>query len=300
MTVITVVAPASPAPKEKEAPIRSFFDSLGYDIRFGAHAFDSERFLAGLDQDRADDLNKALCDDETDIVMCLRGGYGSPRLLDKLDYDKIKEKKKLLFGFSDNTAFQLALYHKCNMISFTGFNADCVTKPMGDLFLKSLNGALKQQPLKLTGLNTLTHGKSSGILIGGTLTLLTGLLGTPYMPDLTNKVLLVEDVHESPYKIDRMLNQLRLSGAFNHLNGVLLAKCADCIAKDAHDGDILTVFNDYFAHFNIPVFKDVAYGHDDNHLVLPIGQEVFLDADEGTIEFAPFNKQNKTPLTFNF
>lgn len=288
MPLITVVAPASPAPVTHKDIIENFFHNLGYDIRFAPNAFKNERFLAGTDSERANDLNTVLTDDETDIVMCLRGGYGSPRLLDKLDYAKIKEKNKTLFGFSDNTALQLALLSQCDMVSFTGFNADCVANPMGEIFLQSLKDALNKKEVHLKNIPALTKGTAQGRLIGGTLTLLTGLLGTPYMPDLSHSVLLVEDVHESPYKIDRMLNQLRLSGQLNNLAGVLLAKCADCIAKDPADGDVMTVFKDYFADLSIPVLTDIPYAHDNNHVILPIGQDVIINADSGTIDFIPF------------
>ena len=288
MTLITVVAPASPAPFSQKDEIEKFFHQEGFDVRFAPHVFDSERFLAGTDADRAADLNWALTDNASDIVVALRGGYGSPRLLDKIDYASIKKANKTFFGFSDNTALQLALYQKCQMISFTGFNADCAVRGIQTKLLTTLRQALNKEALIVEGLKPIVSGKAKGVVLGGTLTMLTGLMGTPYMPSLKNALLVVEEVHESPYRIDRMLNQLRLGGYLDHLAGVILSDCADCIAKDKADGDVETVFNEYFATLGIPVVTNFPYGHTPDRIVFPIGQKAVLDADNGTLVFDKF------------
>ncbi len=285
MTVVTVVAPASPGSCSQKEAIETFFSKLGLKVRFAPHTFDAHRFLAGSDDDRAADLNWALTDKDSDVVVALRGGYGSPRLLDKLDYSAIKKANKTFFGFSDNTALQLALYKKCQMISFTGFNADCATKKVGPLLLSSLKDALNHKPLKIKDLTCVSSGKATGRVLGGTLTLLTGLMGTPYMPDLKKSLLVVEEVHESPYRIDRMLNQLRLGGHLSQLSGVILSACADCTAKDAADGTVTEVFDEYFKPLGIPVVTNFPYGHLPDRIVFPLGQKACLNADEGTLEF---------------
>lgn len=285
MTVVTIVAPASPAPSTQKKIIEKFFKDEGFEVQFAPHVFDNERYLAGSDMDRAQDLNWALTDEKTDIVIALRGGYGSPRLLDKLDYEKIKKANKPFFGFSDNTALQLALYKKCKMVTFTGFNADCAVKGVGDMLLSTFRGAIQKKRMKIENLTTLVSGQSSGVVLGGTLTMLVGLMGTPYMPKLDNVLLVVEEVHESPYRIDRMLNQLRLGGYLDNLAGVILSSCADCTPKDVADGDVLTVFKDYFAHLGVPVVTHFPYGHIPDRIVFPMGQKAVLDADNGRLIF---------------
>lgn len=287
MKRIMIVAPASPldATSIEKEKILSWFQDNGFEAHFAPHCFEQDRFLAGSDDNRVQDLNNAFSDDNIDIIIALRGGYGSPRLLDKLDYKMIRKHKKPFFGFSDLTALQMALYHQCELISYTGFNANFILKPMKSLMKTTLLQALKQESLTVSGLVEIVPGTAYAPVLGGTLTLLTGLLGTPYMPSLINKILVIEDVHEEPYRIDRMLNQLRLSGALSQLAGVVLADCADCVAKDKADGTVKQVFQDYFGNKKIPVVTHFPYGHTPDHLVFPLGQNAHLDANEGTLIF---------------
>ncbi len=289
MKHVTIVAPASPikmSEAEKEQIINWFY-AHGYIARFAPHCFDQNRFLAGEDIDRAEDVNEAFADEETDIIVALRGGYGSPRILDKIDYKMIRKHKKPFFGFSDITALQLALYHQCEMISYTGFNANFLLKPLGNQMETTLLRALNHETMIVSGLEEIVPGTAYAPVVGGTLTLLAGLLGTPYMPDLRDTILVVEEVHEEPYRIDRLLNQLRLSGALSQLSGVVLSSCADCLAKDKDDGAVQDVFYDYFGSKKIPVVTGFPYGHIPDHIVFPIGRKARLDANEGTLTFDP-------------
>ncbi len=285
MKIVTVVAPASPAPVAEKKMIESFFEKEGFSVRFMPHVFDEERYLAGKDEDRALDLNTALTDKKSDIVVSLRGGYGSPRILDKLDYKAIKKANKKFFGFSDITALQLALYRKTGLISYSGFNADCAVKGVSDLLKESFLKAVNGEALKVENLKTIVPGVAKGKVIGGTLTMLVSLMGTKYMPSLKNALLVVEEVHESPYRMDRLLTQLRLGGHLDALAGVILAECADCTAKDPQDGDVKTVFASFFNHLNIPVVTGFPYGHIPERIVFPIGQKAILNATEGTLIF---------------
>lgn len=289
MTQITIVAPASPCPVSEKEAIASYFESEGYTVQFAPHAFDSTRFLAGSDAERAQDVNDAFADDKTDIIIALRGGYGSPRILDKLDYKTIARTRKPFFGFSDLTALQLALWHKCQLISYTGFNANFVSRLKKGVRLKeTLTMALNRQPLTVKGLSALVPGTAHAPVVGGTLTMLCSLVGTPYMPNLNGVILVLEDVHEEPYRLDRMLNQLRLAGALSQLEGVVLAGCEDCIAKDEADGTATQVMQEYFGHKKIPVVTRFPYGHTPDHVVFPIGQTARLDANAGTLVFDPY------------
>ncbi|MBQ9090123.1 MAG: LD-carboxypeptidase [Alphaproteobacteria bacterium] len=287
MTNVTIVAPSSPieiTQQEKET-ILNWFSAHGFQAQFAPHCFEQNRYLAGTDINRAEDINKAFADNQTDVIIALRGGYGSPRILDKLDYKMIRQHKKPFIGFSDLTALQMALYHQVQLPSYTGFNANFILKPMGSEMEKTLLKALRGEPLTVTGLKHIIPGTAYAPVLGGTLTLLCGLLGTSYMPNLTDTILVVEDVHEEPYRIDRMLNQLRLAGSLSQLAGVIIADCSDCTAKDSADGTVIDVFNDYFGNKKIPVVTHFPYGHTQDHIVFPLGCNARLDANKGTLIF---------------
>lgn len=288
MKQITIVAPASPVtenPETEKELITDFFETEGFKVQFSPHCFDSERFLAGVDADRAKDLNEAFADSKTDIIMALRGGYGSPRLLDKLDYKTIAQNPKPFFGFSDLTAIQLALWQRCQLISYTGFNANFAATAQKGRLKDSLFAALAEKSVSVKNLKALVPGTAHAPVVGGTLTLLCGLVGTPYMPNLNGVILVLEEVHEEPYRLDRMLNQLRLSGALSQLEGVILAGCEDCQPKDPADGTAEQVMKEYFGHKKIPVVTNFPYGHTPDHIVFPIGQTARLDANAGTLVF---------------
>ncbi len=285
MPLIHIVAPASPADESVKQPIIDFFADLGFETKFGAHAFKAERFMAGSDDDRAADLNAAFADPETDIVMALRGGYGSPRILDKIDYRQIAKNKKPFFGFSDITALQMALYAHCELPSYTGFNADFALKNISAGLVETLKACLNKEPMTVENLTCVSKGIATGTVLGGTLSMLTGLIGTPYLPNFTGSILVIEDVHEEPYRVDRMLTQARLSGVFNQVNGVVLCAFDRCTAKDKADGTIDDVLTEHFGKLKIPVVRDFPYNHTLNHIVFPIGQTATLNANEGFLEF---------------
>ncbi len=287
MPLITIVAPASWESQDHSATIISFFKKLGFDVQFSLNAFSSERFMAGSDTLRAQDLMQAFQDPETDIIMALKGGYGSPRILDKLDYTLIRQNKKPFFGFSDNTALQLALYKKSDLPSLTGFNANFALKAIEDPLLKSLIDALQNKPVHIKDLIGCTKGVVRGPLIGGNLTMIHSLLGTPYMPSMKGVIWVIEEVHEEPYRIDRMLTSLRLSGIFDQLGGVLIGRFTGCTPKDQTDGTVEEVLKEHFGALKIPVAYNFPYGHDMNHIVFPIGTEAILDANKGTLDIAP-------------
>ncbi len=290
MPLIHIVAPASPADSAMQQPITDFFAELGFDVTFAPHAFDAERFMAGADANRAADINAAFANPDVDIVMALRGGYGSPRILDKIDYRKIAKNKKPFFGFSDITALQMALYAQCEMPSYTGFNADFALKNISPSMIETLKACLNNEPMTIENLTTVSKGIATGPVLGGTLSMITGLIGTPYMPNLTGSILVIEDVHEEPYRVDRMLTQARLSGVFNQVNGIVLCPFDRCTAKDKADGTIDDVLDEHFGHLKIPVVRNFPYNHTLDHIVFPIGQTATLNANDGFLEFNTLRK----------
>lgn len=261
------VLSSSSAVSQKPVQIgASAFEKLGFEIVFSPHCFDQNRFLAGTDEQRIADLHAFFADDSIDCILEAGGGYGSSRLLDGLDYDFIKRHKKPLIGLSDSTALQNALVAKAGLICPTGFLlkkrfADYeIPQTLLDFFAGGdlsyeLNGA----------------GEASGRLIGGCLSLVTALLGTPYMPDAAGAVLVIEDVGEEPYAIDRMLQHLASAGVFKAVSTVVFGRFVDCLAKDSADGTIQDVLDEWEKRIEKPVFTNLNYGHQAYSAVVPLG-----------------------------
>lgn len=283
MKRVEIVAPSSPKSDCDKTGILQGFADMGVEAAFAPHAFDADRFLAGTDQNRASDVMNAFLNPDVDIVCALRGGYGSARLLELLDFEKIKKHAKPFFGFSDTTALQLGLWTKCGLISYTGFMAGFLVRDNAKVMKKAFVALLDKKPIVVKKLKKMAPGRAEGPLIGGNLSVMTSLIGTPFMPDLTGAVLLIEEVREEPYVVDRLLTQMKQAGCFDQLAGIVLAGFHQCVAKDAADGTIEDVLNDHFHDMKIPVVKNCSYTHGNNELILPIGAVARLDANKGTL-----------------
>lgn len=286
MKQIKIIAPSSPAvglTPEKMRQLAQSFEEIGWQCHLASHTLDSVRFLAGIDEHRARDIMTAFADSSIDAVMTLKGGYGSNRLLDRLDYDEIRKHPKPFLAFSDGTALQNALWTRSGISGWSGFQATFFLNAPSSRLIQSLKNALDCKPFQINGLSCLVTGKATGVSVGGTLSVLTGLIGTPYFPDMSGKILILEEVHEEPYRVDRMLAQLRLAGVFDQIAGVVLGDFSSCIAKDPADGTIEEVLRDYFQNLTVPVATGLPYGHNMDHILIPIGQELTLDTIAGTL-----------------
>ena len=275
MTTVGIFNPSSPSstPIDKNL-IESWFQKKGLSVIFAEHLLEKNRFLAGTDEERAGDIHSLLKNPEVDILLALKGGYGSGRLLDLLDYNLIKEHPKPLIGFSDTTALQLGIYAKTGLISYTGLSPrrDITETGVDFLIEQSFNMYLSQKSFSVSLQNMGKQKETEGILIGGTLSLIDELIGTPYQPDFTDKILFLEDVMEEPYKIDRMLTHLRLAGIFNQVKAVIFGDFYQCISSDKEDGTIQDVLEDFHTRFmNVPMYQGLNYGHGPSRLILPIG-----------------------------
>ena len=252
-----------------EKPVRigaAEFEKRGFDIVFSPHCFEQHRFLAGTDAQRIADLHAFFADDSIDCILEAGGGYGSSRLLDGLDYDLIKRHKKPLVGLSDSTALQNALIAKAGLVCPSGF---LLKKRFSDYEIpETLTDFLAGKDLSydLNG-----AGEASGRLLGGCLSLVVALLGTPYLPDMTGAVLVLEDVGEEPYAVDRMLQHLASAGVFKAVSAVAFGQFTDCLAKDSADGAIQDVLDEWEKRIEKPVFTNLNYGHQPYSAVVPFG-----------------------------
>jgi LD-carboxypeptidase. len=275
---IGVVAPAGPA---KEADIKngiSFLESLGFKAVVGESAMSEPiRYLAAHDELRAWDIDRMFEDKTIDGIIAVRGGYGSTRILRMIDYEKIEENPKPFIGYSDITALLTAIYNVTGLVTFHGPN---LTSDINDYSLRYFKAQLMDgEPAGVVEIpegieaRCIRPGQAEGRLIGGNLSLICSTLGTPYEIDTFNRILFLEDVNEEPYRIDRMLTQLKNSGKLEKACGILLGSFKGC-------GDVQPVFEDILGSLEIPVLYIPVFGHDIYKLTIPEGVMAEIDAEQ--------------------
>ncbi|NBF09366.1 S66 peptidase family protein [Pseudomonas sp. Fl4BN1] len=279
--VIGLIAPAGPAELDTEKAFQ-WMRSRGYTLRIFPGVGQKDGYLAGSDEVRLRDLHEAFADSDIDAILCLRGGYGSPRLLDKIDFDLLRRNPKPFIGYSDITALHLAINRYAGFVSFHGpmLNADLLgaKQPPTEASLFNLlrgrvkAGSLLPHPVAFP-LITVEPGIALGALLGGNLSMIASTLGTPYEINTDGVILFFEDVNEPLYRIDRLLNHLRLAGKFDKLRGVLVGDVAgvDFTA-------LCALLKQTFEPLRIPVLAGWRSGHCDPNLSLPMGARVRLDA----------------------
>lgn len=268
-----------------------YLTRLGYNVVEGHHVLDRRGYLAGDDDNRAADLNAMFRNPEIGAIMCSRGGYGTPRLIEKLDFEAIRKNPKIFVGYSDLTAVSLAIWHKTGLITFSGpmvavelgRGIDPFTEESFWMSLTSGSPAgLLTSPADLP-VRVMHPGRAEGRVLGGCLSLINVLAGTPYFPDFAGAILLLEDIDEEPYRVDRYLAQLKLAGVFEKIAGIVLGQFIDCMPHDPEKPslELDQIFEDYFGHLNIPIIAHFAYGHGTIKHTIPIGSHAILDTEQG-------------------
>lgn len=265
---------------------RAYLESLGYQIIPGKHLFAADRYMAGTDAERAADVMDAYRDPEIKIIFTTAGAAGSQRILPLLDYKTIAANPKPLVGLSDVTALQLAVWQKAGVGSLTGFtmSLDFRDGHINGVLDENLQNILSGKKLSAQGGETVIGGNAEGVLVGGCLSLVRNLCGTEYYPDLSGKILVLEDVGERVHKIDLMLIQLAQNPGFSKLRGIVFGQFLNCVPKDDFDGTVDDAIADFCKSLSIPAIKHFPYGHIRERYVLPIGAKVRLDADNCRLE----------------
>lgn len=266
---------------------------MGFRVKLGASAGQKYGYLSGIDDIRANDINTMFADDEVDAIVCLRGGYGAMRILDKLDYDLIAQHPKIFVGFSDITALHIAFQNKCSLVTFHGpmAAANWASKPLDDFSRNSMYRALMNTDPVGELINppeypreTVNPGQAEGLLTGGNLMLMASSLGTPWEIDTKNRILFIEEVGERTYCVDRMLTQLRLAGKFDDCAGIVFGNFTDCPIEYPEYGLSLDeIIRDVVSPCGKPVFTGLRCGHCSPNLTLPFGVKCSLDADNCTL-----------------
>lgn len=299
---IGLVSPASNVYEREEVRMAcEIAESFGFRVELGRHAADSYGYLAGEDAGRAEDLNEMFRRQDIDAIWAIRGGYGAGRLLPFLDYAAIRQNPKPLIGYSDITALHLAIQRLSGVVTFHG---PIARQLFSEYTLKSFKKALfETAPLgeiaspppftpaegKTEWANrvlTLYGGKAGGIVTGGNLSLVTATLGTPFEVETRGRILFLEEVGEAPYRVDRMLTQLWLSGKLAEVAGIVLGKFTDCRPPDYRPGfhntlSVEEVLRTRLAPLRKPCLYGLMFGHTQDNATIPMGLRASLDADAG-------------------
>ncbi len=275
---IAIIAPASPFDREKLNRGENVLRSMGFRVFEPSGLFEKKGYLAGDDRHRARLLNEVFESPEIDAVMCARGGYGSIRILDMIDYDIIRRNPKIFIGFSDITVLLNIFLTKCGLVTFHGPTvtglADLEPKSEKALF----SALTSENAISILSENAvvLKPGKACGPVAGGNLTTLCHLTGIARGPRFDRHILLLEDRGEAPYRIDRMLAHMKKAGVFDRIAGLVLGDFTGCGSRT----DVLDIFKDHFDKYGFPILAGLEAGHEKSNLVVPFGMEATLNTEE--------------------
>lgn len=295
--LIGIISPAStPDDLSKIEKGVKYLESLGYRTEIGKNVGKNRGYLAGTDDQRIEDLHYMFASKNIKAVFCVRGGYGAPRLLDKINYSLIRKHPKIFVGYSDITVLQMAFLKKAGLVTFAGpmvavdFARDEISKYTEEFFWDTVTYTKKRGKIVLPGeekLFSLNRSKGKGIIVGGNLALLMSLAGTQFFPDLKGKILFIEDIGEQPYRVDRMINHLKLLDSFKTLRGIILGDFSDCNETDVTKRTLTLndVIEDYFRGLKIPVIYNFPHGHIRDMVTIPFGINVNVNASKGLVEF---------------
>ncbi|MBM3595209.1 MAG: LD-carboxypeptidase [Alphaproteobacteria bacterium] len=272
--------------------------AMGLVPKAGKHLLTREGYLAGTDRQRADDLNAMFADDSVRAILAVRGGWGCQRVLPHLDFDLIAANPKLLVGSSDVTALLLANWGRTGLFGVHGPNASHSWPPAAWAAFRALafDGATPTYsvpPWRGPGLAprgdrvlTFGGGTATGRLLGGNLSVISAMVGTPWLPDIKGAILFLEETNEAEYRIDRMLAQLGQAGVLGALAGVVFGRCTNCRNPGTPYSNytVYEVMDHHFKPLGVPAFSGLGFGHVSDTISLPVGAEVRIDADKGTLQ----------------
>ncbi|WP_242046145.1 MULTISPECIES: S66 peptidase family protein [Calothrix] len=286
---VGLIAPAAVVDaKHVETAQRNFAD-LGLKVKLGKHILDRYGYLAGKDSDRAFDINSMFTDKSVKAIVAMRGGWGCNRLLPLLNYTNIRSHPKILMGYSDITSLLLAINARSRIITFHGPVAISTWNQFTLDYLHRLlftgEAVTMQNPITNTWqFSPIAPGKAQGKLVGGNLSVLAAMVGSPYLPAWNQTILFLEDIGEDIYRIDRMLTQLKNAGILHRIAGLIFGQCTNCSLGDEPNFTLMQVLQDHIGPLGIPAWYGAAIGHIPDKFTLPVGVNVEINANVGTIE----------------
>lgn len=293
--VIGICAPASPPTSRNElARGISYLEKLGYRVELGANVYRRRGYLAGSDQERASDLNRLFADRRVKAIFTVRGGYGTHRILPLLDFTAISRNPKILVGYSDITALSLALLTRFHLVTFSGpmvasEMAPGLTGEAEEVFWRCLTSTRPPKPIPCSARRepAIRRGRVSvGRLAGGNLSMASSLVGTQHFPDMSGFIVFLEEIDERPYRIDRMLRQLRDTRLVANAAGIVFGRFIGCTAEPGKPSLTLKqVISDTFRDYRFPLLAGLPYGHTKGSLTVPYGVKARLNASARRLEF---------------
>lgn len=268
-------------------------ESIGFEVELGENYYDRHGYFAGVDEARASDINAFFRNPEIKMIFA-RGGWRAPRLLPLLDYDMIRANPKVFLGYSDATALITAIHAKTGLVTFHGpsplntFSAEHFRRVVmaGELYTMTNPTFITENTLVQTEnrIRTMHGGKVTGRILGGNLSLLTAITGSEYVPDWEGSILFIEDVDEAVYRVDRMITELALSGVLDQISGFIFGRCTECGSGNGFGSLTMEeMLGEHIDKLGIPAFSGSMIGHIDEQFTIPLGIEVEMDADAGSI-----------------
>lgn len=291
---VAIVAPSSPTPREKVDRCKSLVEDMGYVVNMGKCTYRSIRgYSAGTGEERAKDIMDMFKDNLVKAIWCIRGGDTSSHVVDKLDFDIIEENPKIFVGYSDVTNLHVLLNQKCNLVTFHGpmVSSDMLDS-YDDFTRTSFEKALNMEDELVLynppgeDFKVMNSGHAEGIVVGGNLSLLASMIGTPYEVDTAGKILFIEDVNESVESLDRMMYQLKYSGKLDDSVGIIIGDFKNCINK--HDKYYTTerMFEEVLSNYKKPVMYNVKSGHCHPMSTIPLGSLCTIETESKKIVFS--------------
>lgn len=297
---VGLIAPAGYIDRKDIEDIKPVLAKLGLKVKLGAHVLSRYGYLAGSDANRAADVNAMFADSSVQAILPMKGGWGCNRILPLLDYSLIRSNPKIILGLSDITSLLVGIYAQSGLVTFHGPTGQSSWNPFTVDYVKRVlfkGEVVTLQNVKTTDspqyrVEPITAGKARGKLIGGNLSVLSAMVGSPYLPAWKETILFLEDIGEEVYRIDRMLTQLKLAGILGQIAGFVFGQCTDCdritrenAQKDGEQSLYLSqVLKEHIQPLGIPAWNGSMIGHIRNKFTIPIGADVEIDASKGTIQ----------------
>ncbi len=287
--MIGVAAPAGPVDRSALEAGIAYLESRGFRLRRGRHIGDRHGYLAGADADRLSDLNSLLADPDLAAIWFVRGGYGSGRIIDRIDFEPLRRGPKALIGYSDLTVVQAAAWRHYGLVTYYG----PMVADLGDAgrfdessLWEAVSGDGGLSSCSLGRSTVLRPGTGEGPLVGGCLSLLVSLIGTPWDLPTDGAILFWEEVNEDPFRIDRMLGHLRHAGKLDRLRGMVVGRLVGCEPRNAGGGpSIEEILRTHLGATDYPVILDLPTGHADAKVTLPLGRTARLETDPPRLTF---------------
>lgn len=291
--IVAIIAPSSPVTKEEAILCEKLIKDMGYNVKVGKSVYQSiHGYSAGAGEERAREINEMFSKEEVKAIFCIRGGHTSSHVMDKIDYEMIRENPKIFVGYSDVTNLNIALNQRCQLVTFHGpmvksnmlYDYDDFTKKSFEKAMNMKKEFLLENPPG-EDFQVMIPGDAQGIIVGGNLSLLTSMIGTPYEIDARGKILFIEEVEENVHHIDRMMYQLKYSGKLEDANGIIFGDFTDCNNPYDKNYTVIEMLRDILKDYKKPVMYNIQSGHCFPMATIPLGTKCIMDTNHELIKF---------------